>query len=517
MIAEAGPPVAVFLGLLALVACSRHGSSGDAGTPDSALDGPSGGSNPLDARAADTRFRGRIGAIAWEVKIHEQPNMQSPMVGYLRAGAVVPSTPAPVSLAGCSGGWYEIPPTGFVCVEANAATTDLSNPIVRALSRRPDPEAHLPYMYGLVRQRSQIYTRLPSRDDATRLEPFLDSHMERWFRVPGENGASFRADYWMRNKDAGAPPDPRTLWDERTTTEVPDWVEFDHPFPGDVSGKSPGWRISAGHTLTHQGFAFVETAVRDGRRYAITTDLLAVPVDRMRPIEGSSYHGVRIPEDIDVPFALIRHDGGSFYRSNGAGMDRVGPAPRRAVIKLSGKERLIDNHYYYETTDDRWVCDTHASRVGPLKRIEKWARDGERWIDVRVGSQTLVAFDGTKPVYATLVSTGEAGLQDPETTKSTVVGDFRVYAKHITTTMASEVVGEEFELKDIPYVQYFREGYALHAAYWHDDFGTPRSHGCVNLAPEDARWLFWWTSPTVFPGWHGARVTKGGTVVSVHP
>ncbi len=107
--------------------------------------------------------------------------------------------------------------------------------------------------------------------------------------------------------------------------------------------------------------------------------------------------------------------------------------------------------------------------------------------------------------------------QDPETTKSTVVGDFRVYSKHITTTMASEAVGEEFELKDIPYVQYFREGYALHAAYWHDDFGTPRSHGCVNLAPDDARWLFWWTEPTVYPGWHSARSAKGGTVVSVHP
>ena len=61
--------------------------------------------------------------------------------------------------------------------------------------------------------------------------------------------------------------------------------------------------------------------------------------------------------------------------------------------------------------------------------------------------------------------------------------------------MSSEVVGEEFQLKDIPYVQYFQEGYALHAAYWHDDFGIPRSHGCINLAPEDARWLFDWTEP----------------------
>jgi len=372
-------------------------------------------------------------------------------------------------------------------------------------------------MYGLVRQRAQMYTKLPSHDEAARLEPFLDSHIEHWLRASGDRGASFRADYWLRPNDAGVAPDPGTLWKERSTDDIPGWMQIGQTFPGDVSGKSPGWRISAGHTLAHQGFAFLDTAVRDGRRYAITTDLLALPVDRMRPIEGSSYRGVRIPDDVDVPFAFIRHDGGFFYRSSGASMDREQPALRRAVIKLSGKERLIGNHYYYETTDDRWLCDTHASRVGPLKRIEKWARDGERWIDVRVGSQTLVAFDGTKPVYATLVSTGEAGLQDPETTKSTVVGDFRIYAKNITTTMSSEAVGEEFELKDIPYVQYFREGYALHAAYWHDDFGTPRSHGCVNLSPDDARWLFWWTSPAVPAGWHGVRTAKGGTVVSVHP
>ena len=63
------------------------------------------------------------------------------------------------------------------------------------------------------------------------------------------------------------------------------------------------------------------------------------------------------------------------------------------------------------------------------------------------------------------------------------MGTFRVYQKHITTTMDSSVADHEFELRDVPWVMYFKGSYALHAAYWHDDFGHVRSHGCVNLAP----------------------------------
>ena len=82
--------------------------------------------------------------------------------------------------------------------------------------------------------------------------------------------------------------------------------------------------------------------------------------------------------------------------------------------------------------------------------------------------------------------------------------------------MDSDVVGEEFELRDIPYMQYFESGYALHAAYEPDDFGTPRSHGCINLAPEDARRLFF-TEPTLPDGWHSVRRALTGSVVFVHP
>src|SRR5690606_2285339 len=102
--------------------------------------------------------------------------------------------------------------------------------------------------------------------------------------------------------------------------------------------------------------------------------------------------------------------------------------------------------------------------------------------------------------YATLVSTGEAGLASADETTATRQGIFRIHTKHVTATMASSESGEEFELRDVPYVQYFKDGYALHGAYWHDRFGVPKSHGCINLAPEDARRVFAWTEPQVPTG-----------------
>jgi lipoprotein-anchoring transpeptidase ErfK/SrfK len=141
---------------------------------------------------------------------------------------------------------------------------------------------------------------------------------------------------------------------------------------------------------------------------------------------------------------------------------------------------------------------------------------GRTWIDVSIDRQTLVAYEGTRPVFVTLVSTGADGTGDPETTHSTIQGEFALHTKHVSVTMDGDEVGDEYDLRDVPYVQYFKEGYALHAAYWHDGFGTPRSHGCINLSPLDARWLFSWTSPSVPATWHGAMSPRG-TLISIHP
>jgi lipoprotein-anchoring transpeptidase ErfK/SrfK len=136
----------------------------------------------------------------------------------------------------------------------------------------------------------------------------------------------------------------------------------------------------------------------------------------------------------------------------------------------------------------------------------------ERWIDVNLAEQTLVAYEGATPVFATLVSSGRPGHETP-------TGSFRIYGKHVTITMDDTLAGDEaYSIEDVPWTQYFQEGYALHAAFWHDKFGRVRSHGCVNLSPSDARRLFFWTGPQIAAGIHGTVASKAnpGTRVVIH-
>jgi lipoprotein-anchoring transpeptidase ErfK/SrfK len=141
---------------------------------------------------------------------------------------------------------------------------------------------------------------------------------------------------------------------------------------------------------------------------------------------------------------------------------------------------------------------------------------GERWVDVDRATQTLVAYEGARPVFATLVSTGRG----PEgTDAATPPGVHRIWVKILASDMANTGQGEDagYSLQDVPYVQFFDRGVALHGTYWHRDFGHVHSHGCVNLAPLDARWLFDFTQPGLPRGWAAVYPTgvDEGTLVRV--
>jgi LysM repeat protein len=112
-----------------------------------------------------------------------------------------------------------------------------------------------------------------------------------------------------------------------------------------------------------------------------------------------------------------------------------------------------------------------------------------RWIDVNLSTQRLVAYNGNTAVYNALVSTGIARYPTP-------TGTFRIQRKYLYDDMTggSQARGDYYYLPDVPHVQYFYAGYSLHGTYWHNNFGTPMSHGCINLSKADAAWLFNWTS-----------------------
>ena len=449
-------------------------------------------------------------------RVHLKPTALSRVVGTLRAGAIVEMDPEPAGTEGCSGGWRRIKPHGFVCLGKDA-TTDLQNEIVRAASRRPDVTQKLPYMYGVVTRGGPAYARLPTEADLRGHEPSLRKHLAKWAKDE-VSGASYGLDVWLKWASKPAPLALEAL-EQRTSDEIPWFLQSGRQIPN-LSGLIKGPEmVEIDQVSRRNGVAFVESFLHEGRRYNVSTDLRVIPADRFRPIRGSDFHGWEIGKDIDFPFALVRRPGGKLWRYDRDKKKLVAAEDLkwRSAIGLTGKQQMWSGKLHYETKDGLWVDDRHAGRVDPAKKMPAWGKNGEKWIDVNITKQVLVAYEGTKPVYATLISTGEAGLEDHEKSTATKRGIFRIHTKHVSVTMDSDVVGEEFELRDVPYVQYFEDGYALHGAYWHDSFGRPKSHGCINLAPEDARRIFWWTEPQVPAGWHGAARPLTGTVVFVHP
>jgi hypothetical protein len=135
------------------------------------------------------------------------------------------------------------------------------------------------------------------------------------------------------------------------------------------------------------------------------------------------------------------------------------------------------------------------------------AYPGEKWVEVNVTTQQITAWEGNVPVFT---FTGSTGL--PYT--PTVLGEFNIYWKLESTLMA----GPNYYLPDVPYTMYFYGGYALHGAYWHNNFGQPMSHGCVNLSIADSQTLFEWADPVIPPGQTQVVATaeNPGTLVVVH-
>jgi lipoprotein-anchoring transpeptidase ErfK/SrfK len=130
--------------------------------------------------------------------------------------------------------------------------------------------------------------------------------------------------------------------------------------------------------------------------------------------------------------------------------------------------------------------------------------ENDKWIFVDIEQQTLVAYVGDTPVYTTLFSSGR-------TPNHTVTGLFNIHRVYRTHTMENAPGGTEasyYYVADIPYTMFFHKTFAIHGTFWHDNFGFTRSHGCVNMTPADAKWIFDWITPQVPLGWWGLALDE---------
>lgn len=172
---------------------------------------------------------------------------------------------------------------------------------------------------------------------------------------------------------------------------------------------------------------------------------------------------------------------------------------------LSAVKSQADGETWYEILDDKWDVSYYAPgahlRLLPdseLTTLSPEVPDDQKRIEVHLKDQYLVAYEYDTPVFMTRVATG-AMLRIG--TYYTPRGLFSTYHKRATRHMAAgDVAASGFDLPGVPWVMYFTEsGISLHGTFWHNDFGHPRSHGCVNLTPQAAKWLFRWTAPYASP------------------
>ena len=467
--------------------------------------------------------------------LYEKPSTSSAKLGYLRVGETIARSKGAVTYEGCEYGWYAVRPAGFVCV-GDDASLYLQHPIARALGKLPDLDKPLPYQYAFVRAIAPNYVRIPTKQDQNQYEFQLARHLraygklkDKWnTRDVGANDVPLdRTGIAIGPPAREAPPlTENELFGGSGNETIPWWLDGGRKIPHLAAYKAPRYAVIAGRVKRHTGVALIDSFVpgedAGGRRMAVTADGRMIPASKLKPNTGSTWHGMPLGErsGLTLPVAFVTERAGAeVFELTDTETTKVSDLPWRATVNLTGSSRVRQGKKYVEMKGGNWIKAEDADIAALPSKLPSFARGSQKWIDLSIVSQTIVAWEGATPVYVTTVSTGKDGLGDPKTTHSTVRGTFRIRDKHVTTTMDSSDVGNQFELRDVPWVQYFKGGYALHAAYWHDDFGKPRSHGCVNMAPIDARWFFFWTTPGLPQGWHAvysAKPTGEGTIVYIH-
>ncbi|MGE5376021.1 MAG: L,D-transpeptidase [Bacteroidota bacterium] len=173
-------------------------------------------------------------------------------------------------------------------------------------------------------------------------------------------------------------------------------------------------------------------------------------------------------------------------------------------VKASGVSPVDGSSWYYLLDDkknDYYCVPAEHIRLIPdaeLTPLSQQIPDEEKHIEVRLADQMVLAYEAGNLVFATRASTGGKRLSGKYTTPE---GDYLTFHKRPTRHMAAgDIAASGFDLPGVPWVLYItKSGISFHGTYWHNDFGRPRSHGCINLTPQSAKWLYRWTLPTVAP------------------
>lgn len=415
---------------------------------------------PFDAEAeAAYPQHGVVKSLA--VVVRSAADLDSPMQGILRAGTRFRADAERTFGGSCKNGWNRIHPSGWICRDAGVAIAE--EPPQDGIYSVPDPklDAELPYEYWRVKdEMTPFFHRLPSFEEQDR----ADAAGRAWYDAHGRE------------------PMP-THPDER---------------PKDVPAVVKEY-MNAGYYVTKAG-----EEVKSKRRFARTHRGTYVRKYQLHQREPSDFRGRIVYSADELPIYFIRRELQLLQREGETSdvLVETGEIPPRLGTHPFARRLHIGNKEYFEDEEGKLMRSYGVGEAYKLKRAPGIGSE-ETWLHVDLSEQTLVAYIGDEPVFATLVSTGkEPGM--------TPVGVHRVQSKHIATSMRDQPPEDEaYSIEDVPWTQYFSNSIALHGAFWHGGFGLVRSHGCVNLSPGDARWLFGFTTPAVPAGWHSVFASVG--------
>jgi hypothetical protein len=472
--------VPLILLLLALLACAACASSDEAEEDDTGDAGESAERGALAASAAEARrSRGpwfdHVDTLArrypaFGVTLHhmayiyEAPKKDARPIGYLRRGARFRAGEE-VARTGCTRGWFEIAGGGYVCA-GEAVSVDSEPPAYAEPPVLPVLSDPLPYRYVKnVNADLPQFVRLPSPEE------------ERAAAGTVSGGLTLNA--------AGVPVV------DTAAAQLAALVRL---------RMQPGFYVSVDR----------EIEADKNRRFLRTVRGGLIRAEQLQESKQPAGLGVAIGSQFTLPLAFVYRTGAPSLRLDPITRELVkagAELPVYSAHALTGESIVKAGRRYFMTRAGLFLRDTAIRIVERVPRPRPVPRN-ERWIRVDLDRQTLTAYEGETPVFATLVA---SGLPD----HATPIGMYRLHAKHVSTTMDDLATDGPYSIEDVPWTMYFLGSYALHAAFWHDRFGNQRSHGCVNLAPRDARWLFFWTLPELPSAWHGvlAGVGQGTTIV----
>jgi L,D-transpeptidase catalytic domain len=388
------------------------------------------------------------------VWIRPAPDASFEWIGYLwTGGSVRLKSTKPRYGPGCNT-WYAIEPQGYVCVDGERATLDADDPVYKAIRPyAPKLDSAWPHRYG-ESTGTELTTLLP-------------------------------------NAPIALPALPISIHEPRLALN------------------------------RHSTVAYSAEGTANGRDVLLSADYLWLPKAKVTPYPVSEFHGVKLGSEAHLPLAFFRGGERPRYRrlDNGQFEATQSNFARLSFVELGSESATTGNDHFIRTQGGSdWVKESDAVIPAPRAKTPWGADVGApdttgnapkgrgTWIEIAVMQGFLIAYEGTQPIFVTLISPGRGGFArvnaDAVPHAQTPLGSFPISGKFATATM---VAPGDFIHSDVPWTQNFSGPHALHSAYWHDDWGNRKSGGCINVSPLDGRYLFEFTDPPVPKGWHAVR------------